>query len=108
MPKIKTGEEITWKEFFHRWKLGIEGITPAQQVMGQLQSSYIISLGLGFGIFFSAISLDTLWWLLIILIGAFYNNVIQILALNQKRKQIKQFENMYNQAIMEVEQNGSR
>lgn len=105
MPKIKTGEQISWKEFFHRWKMGIEGITPYQQVMGQLQSSYIITFGLGFGIFFSVISISNLWWLLIILVGAYYNNIIQILVLNQKRKQIKQFDEQYFKSIMEVENN---
>ena len=94
MPKIKTGEVITWKEFFKRWKQGIDGINLLQQTQGQIQALYIIIIGIIGGIIASILLIKTLWWLLIILIGSLYNIIIQLIALLQKRKQLKTFYNL--------------
>ena len=99
MPKIKTGEVITRKEFFKRWKQGIEGISLLQQTQGQIQALYIIIIGIIGGIIASIIVIKTLWWLLIILIGSLYNIIIQLISLLQKRKQLK----TYFKLQMEVE-----
>jgi hypothetical protein len=36
MPKTKTGEQITWKEFFKRWGEGMKSITPRQKLDSQV------------------------------------------------------------------------
>ncbi len=85
MPKIKTGEQITWKEFFKRWGKGIEGITPLQQTKTQIVGTKIMLVGIFFGIVISFMGLKNLWWLLIILTGAFINTTMQLLGSIQKR-----------------------
>lgn len=91
--KIK-GEKVTFKEFVRRWKEGIESIPPLKQTQISIRSSYISQLGIFLGIVMCFISLKTLWWLLIILIGAFFNNYMSIIALKQKVKQLKMFDSM--------------
>ena len=98
-PKTKTGEILTWKEFFKRWKQGIEGVTLFQQVKMQIQATWITIIGLLCGITVSIFAIKTLWWLLIILFGGLYNTSIQLIALIQKKNQIKQFENLQNIAF---------
>ena len=92
MPTTKTGEKITWKEFMRRWKKGIEGITPLQQVKSQVWGTNIILLGLILGIIASAFAFKKLWWVEIILIGALFNTIIQWIGLWQKRKLLESFE----------------
>jgi len=85
MPKTKTGEIITWKEFMNRWKSGIEKITPEQQLFWQLFGSSITLIGIISGIIITFFSLSTLWWLSLILIGALFNTTMGMVALLQKR-----------------------
>src|SRR3990167_8143996 len=92
MPTTKTGEKITWKEFMRRWKKGIEGITPLQQVKSQVWGTNIILLGLILGIIASAFAFKKLWLVEIILIGALFNTIIQWIGLWQKRKLLESFE----------------
>lgn len=70
MPTMKSGEKVSWKEFFKRWKSGMQNITPLQQCITN-QIGYIVSLiGVIWGIVYS-IRLQ-LWWLMIILIGSLF------------------------------------
>lgn len=94
MPKIKTGENISWKEFFKRWGKGIEGVTVLQQVQMQIQATWIIIIGITCGIIVSLFAIKTLWWLMIILIGGLYNTIIQLIGLFQKKRQMKAFEQL--------------
>jgi len=71
--KDKEGNELSRKEFFSRWKKGIEGITPLQQTKTQMHSSFIMIIGILAGIVICIIGIKTLWWLLIILVGALLN-----------------------------------
>ncbi len=75
-----------------RWKRGIEGVTPYQQVKVQIRSTWITILGIIGGIIISIIAAKNLWWLLIILCGAMGNTLISLLALVQKRNLLKQLE----------------
>ncbi len=85
MPRTKKGKKITWKEFMKRWGEGIEGITPMQQVKMQIQSTYIVIIGLLCGIVICLIGLSNLWWLLIILLGGLGNTLTQLIGMIQKR-----------------------
>jgi len=89
MPKDKAGNSLTWKEWLQRWKRGIEGITPLQQVNLQLKGTFIIIIGLCSGIVISIIGIKNLWWLLIILVGGLFNTVVQYLGLWQKKQVFK-------------------
>lgn len=82
--KDKEGNELTSKEFFARWKEGIEGITPEQKVKSQIWGYYITIIGLLCGVVVSIITLDRLWWLMIILIGGLVINIVQVLGLYQQ------------------------
>lgn len=94
MPRTRSGEIITWKEFFKRWKKGIQSITPFQQVkttlLGLIISVVGIIWGIGFGILLG------LWWLVIILVGALFVTSMQILANYQKYRMMKKVEEMLN------------
>lgn len=94
MPKIKTGEVITWKEFFRRWGEGINGVTLLQQVKMQIQATWITLVGIICGIVVCAIGFNTLWWLMIILVGGLYNTSIQLFGLIQRKNQLTRFEAM--------------
>ena len=45
MPKTKSGEQISWKEFFKRWKKGIDSITPIQKLRLDARGTFITLLG---------------------------------------------------------------
>lgn len=91
MPITKDGEQISWKEFMSRWKKGIEGINPLQQLKTQLIGTIIILIGLLAGIIICTLGIKNLWWLLLILIGGLFNTVVQLLGQYQKYIQLKSF-----------------
>lgn len=88
----KKGNELTAKEFFKRWRQGIEGITPLAQTNIQIRSTWIMVLGIFLGIVISLFGFSKLWWVFIILVGAMGNVLIQLVSLKQKQKIIKRFE----------------
>ena len=101
--KDKQGNKLSKKEFFERFKEGIEGVTPLQQTKMQLNSFYIIIIGIGCGIVICFFSLKTLWWLLIILIGAMFNSVVQLLGTYQKYLLLKKVYDNFEVEDKEVE-----
>ena len=94
MPKDKFGTELNWKEYFSRWKDGINKVTPLQQIKLQINSTYIMLIGILGGIIISIIGVKTLWWLLIILSAAFINTSVQLIGLYQKKFTFEYFENL--------------
>lgn len=97
--KDKEGNELEFKEFMKRWKLGIEGVTPLQQTKMQLWSTWIMILGLLCGIVISIIGIAKLWWLMIILIGGLGNTSIQLLGLWQKKRLLQKFDMDFIEAM---------
>ena len=92
MPTDKEGNVLTWKEYGARWKKGIEGVTPLQQLKVQMQSTWIMLVGIVAGIVICLIAIKSYWWLLLILVGALGNTSVQQLGLWQKVKIFKQLE----------------
>jgi len=92
MPKDKQRNSLTWKEFFKKWKEGIDGITPLQKIKTQIIATRIQLLGLILGLIVTFIGYKNLWWVGIILIGALINTAVQYLGLSQQKKQLNQFE----------------
>lgn len=85
----KQGKKLTRKEFFQRWKEGIEGVNPYQQTKAQMNSTIIILIGIVCGIVVTSFIAKQMWWLIIILVGALFNTLIQLLGIRQKAKALK-------------------
>ena len=92
--KDKKGEELSFKQFMSRWKEGMEGVTPLQQISMQVKSTWIMLLGIFCGIVVVSFAVKTLWWLLIILIGAFFNTSVMQLGQWQKKRIYQNMEEM--------------
>ena len=90
--KDTQGNKLTPKEFLGRWKQGLQGVTPLQQTQVQIKSTWIMIVGIIAGIVISTIAIQTLWWLLVILVGALGNTSIQLLGLWQKKNILYQLE----------------
>ena len=67
--KTKSGEQITTKEFFSRWKKGMQEVTPMQQTKISLIGNVFVLIGIVFGI--TMMIINQVWWLLVILTGSF-------------------------------------
>ena len=77
--KDKSGKKVKTKEFFSRWKDGVNGITPIQQSKSQLMGNWIVLIGITSGIIVNCLIRlkDTWWWLTIILLGSLILSIIQ-------------------------------
>lgn len=102
MPKTVLNEQISWKEFFKRWKRGIDGVTVIQQTKMQIQSTYIMLLGMILGIIFCSFAFNKMWWIVIILIGGFVNTIVSLISLYQKKHQLEYFEDIKMEVIKNV------
>lgn len=92
--KTKSGEVITLKEFGHRWKEGIAGITQLQQMKAQIQGTYISILGIIMGIIVNCFYLKSYWWVVLILIGALIVTGVSLIGMKQKYWSLKQMEDI--------------
>lgn len=95
MPKIKSGEQITWKEFFHRWKEGIGNLTPLQQVSNERIASaislvgFIVSL-IAIIIFHEKFIVSYFaYGLILIFVGSIISNFFKLISLSQTIKKLK-------------------
>jgi hypothetical protein len=94
----RTGEKVTLKEFWKRWKQGMNEITPLQQCQINQLGYITIFVGVIWGIIFSAKLKQ--WWLVIVLSGslivsstAFLSNWQKKCILKKIDKEIKGIEN---------------
>jgi len=94
----RTGEVVTIKQFFQRWKQGMQEVTPLQQCQVNQLGFITIFIGVIWGIIFSIYLKQ--WWLSIILIGSLIVSSTSFLANWQKKnilkkidKEMKQIEN---------------
>ena len=95
--KDKQGNELTFKEFMDRWKKGVEGITPLQQTKATISGTYITLAGIVLGIIASIIAFKVMWWVVVILIGAFIITFMQLVGLWQKMRLFKMMEGGQNE-----------
>ena len=94
--KTKSGEVISWKEFFKRWKKGMKNLTPVQRTKNDLVSTGIILVGFILGLFaliffnnqFGAIT----YGLILIFIGSVYSNILKFFALLNQLELFKDIE----------------
>ena len=83
MPKDKLGNQLTWKEFFQRWKQGMEEIEPLSQTKVSLIGNVIVVIGVISGLI--TMSMAGIWWVVIILIGSLFLTGISLLGTLQNR-----------------------
>jgi hypothetical protein len=107
MIKDKSGKEYTWKEFLVKFKKGVEGITPLQQVKSQMNGTYLMIVGLLCGIVVLAFRIKTMWWVEIILVAGLFNTYISLIGLIQKRKVLEQFNKFSKQDVISILNNQS-
>lgn len=89
---IKTGEWVTWREFFKQWKEGMERITPLQQTITTQFGQVISLIGVFWGIIFS-IRIGY-WWMGIILVGGLIVLGVQMLGTWQKKQILSRIESV--------------
>lgn len=97
--KDKLGNEITAKEFFRKWKEGMQKITPFQQTKIILFGNVLVVIGIIIGLITTF--LIQVWWLFIILCGSFFLTGMGFLAALQKYWVLKKI----NEEIEEIEEN---
>ena len=95
--KDKEGNKLTYTQFISRWKEGLQGITLYQQTKMQLNSTYIMLIGILCGFVITLFNLKNLWWLTIILGAAFFNTGVSALGLWQKKIALGNIENMFKE-----------
>jgi len=103
--KLKTGEQITTKEFMSRWKKGIQEITPYQQSKISLVGSCFMIIGVITGLITTFI-LKT-WWLFIILCGSFLLVGVGTIANYQKYIALQKINNLMEGGEYEEQQSTS-
>lgn len=101
--KDKEGNWINGKEFFVRWKQGMQKavleMSPLQQTQGQLLSSSLIIFGLLCGIIVSSWKIKVLWWLTITLSGSFMLVIFQTMGIYQRYVVLKNLEEVLKKEI---------
>jgi len=93
----KSGNKLTYNQFMSKWKEGLQGVTPYQQTKMQLNSTYIMLIGILCGFVITLFNLKNLWWLTIILGAAFFNTGVSALGLWQKKIALGNIENMFKE-----------
>lgn len=98
--KLKSGEEITIKEFFKRWKIGIENLTPLQKMTNEARGTFVTLLG--FVVSFFAV----IWFrekigilaygLILIFLGSIWTTALKYIGLRQQVKLFKNLEKEFN------------
>ena len=78
----RAGKEITVKEFFQRWKQGIQAVTPLQQTFISLIDNILVLIGVIVGLITTF--LLGVWWLFIVLLGSLFLSSMGLLANLQK------------------------
>ena len=96
MPKTKSGEIISWKEYFKRWKVGIDNITPYQKVRSEVSGSRITLAGFIVALIAVIIQRERIgllaYGLILIFLGSVITTYLRYASLKQQMKLLKNFE----------------
>ena len=97
--KDNAGEKVKTKDFFQRWKDGIEGISPLQQSRTSLMGNWIVLSGVLGGMIINAlVRISTQWiWIEVILLGSLVLVVMQMIGGLQKYWKFKLAEKVQKQ-----------
>lgn len=99
------GNELNLKEFFQRWRKGVEGVTPVQQTLTSLWGYPLIFGGMITGIVINII--NKTWWLLFILVGSLPITLMSVVSLWQKYQSQKAAQEAYEEAMSQMEENNN-
>lgn len=94
----KSGDKLDAKEFIERMGEGIKEITPLQQTISQINSTWVMIIGITGGLIVTIKNFKSYWWMTLILGAALFNTAIQLLGLIQKRKTLRKMEQVYDEA----------
>ena len=94
----KSGKWLTPKEFGQRWKKGVEGVTPEQQLYSQIVFTWITMIGLLCGITVSIFTFKNLWWLMIILLAGLGNTAVGLIGTYQRYKSVKEINKLMEES----------
>ena len=86
----KEGNYLTTKEFFERWKEGIQKITPLQQTKISLQGVLLVLVGVIIGLI--STFMTAVWWLFIVLIGSLFLTSVNLIGTLQRYFALKQLD----------------
>lgn len=86
----KEGKQLETKEFFSRWKDGINKVTPLQQKKSNLLGLMIVFAGIIWGIVVSI--LIGQYWLTTVLTGSFIITGVQFIGIYQGYSRLKEIE----------------
>lgn len=113
--KDKQGNKLTAKEFFKRFKSGIEQITPVQRLKNEVRSTFTMLIGYLVGLISLIIyrkAFVVQWFtiaLIIIFLGATWSNLIKWFALRQQLKSSSKFDSSaidLNEILDNLEEEG--
>jgi len=86
----KEGNYLTTKEFFERWKEGIQKITPLQQTKISLQGVLLVLVGVIIGLI--STFMTAVWWLFIVLIGSLFLTSVNLIGTLQRYFALKKLD----------------
>jgi hypothetical protein len=93
MPKLKTGEQISWKEALVRFKKGVEDISPIQKLQNQTRGHVLMIIGFLVSLIAVIIKRNDIgllsYGLILIFLGSLFNSITTYLSLRQQIKFIK-------------------
>lgn len=97
MVKTKSGENISWKEAFKRFKDGIENITPIQKLQNESRGTFLTLLGFIFSLIAVIWKRDVMgllsYGLILIFLGSIITTGLRWFGLRQQLKLFKNTEN---------------
>jgi len=93
--KDKDGNYLTTKEFFSRWKEGIQKITPLEQTRISLNGVVLVFVGVIIGLISTIITKT--WWLVIILLGSLFLSVVNLIGTFQRYFSLKKLDDEMKQ-----------
>jgi hypothetical protein len=100
MPKLKSGEYVTWTEALKRFKKGVEDITPIQKLENELRGTFITLLGFVFSLIAVIWKRDAIgllaYGLMLIFLGSSITTGLRYLGL---RQQVMVFKNLENESL---------
>lgn len=95
MKLLQNFKQLGPKEFFNRWKQGINKVTPLDQTFISIYGYIFVLVGILIGCY-STIVTKT-WWLLVILVGSFVLTAMGFIGTLQKYFALADMNNLIKQ-----------
>jgi hypothetical protein len=98
---VKNYRRLGFRKFFQAWGRGIEGITPFQQVKGELKGQVIILVGTIWGVIYMGMisSKAHTWWVFVMLVGGLIVLLFTMVGTMQKYMRLRIQDKMVKEAM---------